>query len=185
MKKLVIFLSLSAAFLVSQSASADSRYYGRGFNHWGFNPSYGYNRHFGRGYNRFGSRFYSPYRYGRGDSYFNVTIGNYYGGYGYRRHGFRRYDGRDLIGGIVLGSLISSSFRDYRDYRDYRSYDPVVYRSRPVTTARKVVYVNHSRSSVSSGRKLLRDLEGNCFEISHNEYGDELRTQLDPSFCDY
>lgn len=181
MKKFVLLLSLGAAFLISQSASADPRHYNRGFNSWGVGHSYGYNRGFGRGYNRFGSRYNGPYRYGRGN-YVNVSFGNYYGRPGYRRYGPRRYDAGDLVGGIVLGSLISSSLYNYRDYR---SYDRVVYRSPPVTRTRDVVYVNRSRPSVSSGRKLLRDLQGNCFEIGHNEFGDEVRTQLDPSFCDY
>lgn len=182
MKKLVIFLSLSASILLSQSAFADHRYYNRGFNSWGVNHSYGYNRNFGwgynRGFNRWGSRNYN--RYG-GGSYFNVSYGNRYGRYGYGRWGRRQYNGGDLLGGIVIGSLLTSS---YRDYRDSRSYDRVVYRQ-PVRTTREVVYVNESQPRVNSGRKLLRDLDGNCFEISYNASGDEVRSQLDPSICAY
>ncbi len=186
MKKLVIFLALCASILISQTSFADSRFYNRGYNNWGYNHSFGYNRDFGRGYNRWGSRYYNPYR---GGSYFNVSYGNRYGRYGYGRYGYgrwghRRYDSGDLIGGIVLGSLLTSS---YRDYRDSRSYERVVYR-RPVTTTREVVYVNsgnNQQTRASSGRKLLRDLDGNCFEISYNSAGDEVRTQLEPSVCAY
>lgn len=171
MKKLAIFLALGATVLISQSAFADHRYFNRGFNSWGYN---------GFGYNRWGPRYYNPYRF-RGGSYFGVAYGNRWGPYGYGRWGHRRFNGGELVGGIVLGSLLTSS---YRDYRDTRGYERVVYR-RPVTRTREVVYVNQPQRAVSSGRKLLRDLDGNCFEIAYNSAGDEVRTQLDPAVCAY
>lgn len=192
MKKIALFLSLTAAVLLSQSAHADHRYgafygpYGKqAFSSWGRNRSYGYNRHFNRGYNRWGG-------WGRRDNYVNIYYGNGYYGRGWGRRGFgpyrhRRYDSGDLIGGIVLGSLISSSFRSYNEYR---ASPKVVYRSRPANRpAGNVIYVGRSQAGTQvgtgSGRRLLRDLQGNCFEIAHNEFGDEVRTQLEPENCDY
>lgn len=179
MKKLALFLTLGATVLISQSVFADHRFSNRGFNSWGYNSGFGYNR--------WGSRYYDPYRFdryrSRGGSYFNVSYGNRwgpgYGRWGHRRYG--RYDAGDLLGGIVLGSLLANS---YRDYRDTRSYERVVYR-RPVTRTREVVYVNQPQARASSGRKLLRDVDGNCFEIDYNSTGDEVRTQLDPAACAY
>jgi hypothetical protein len=192
MKKIALFLSLTAAILLSQSAHADNRYgafygpYGnRAYNSWGNNRSYGYNRYVNRGYNRWGG-------WGRRDSYVNIYYGNGYYGRGWGRPGFGRYRNRqyysgDLLGGIVLGSLISSSFRSYNEYRDSPK---VVYRSRPANrSAGNVIYVGRSapvtQVGTGSGRRLLRDLQGNCFEIANNEFGDEVRTQLEPENCDY
>ncbi len=180
MKKLAIFLTLGASILVSQSAFADHRFYNRGFNSWGFDYGYGYNRPFGRSFNRWGPRFYDPYRFG-GGNYFSVSYGNRFGPYGYGRWGRRHFGGGDLLGGIVIGSLLANS---YRDYNEPRRVERVVY-SRPVSTTRKVAYVNRSQPAATSGRKLLRDLDGNCFEIAYNSSGDEVRTQIDPSVCAY
>lgn len=188
MKRLLIALSLGATLLVSQSALADGRYYARGYD--GFGPaSYyrgGFDRHYYRNYDRnrfrfYNNRFYNnfgPYRRG---NYVSISYGTgpwVYGGY-YGR-GYRRHDAGDFLGGLVVGSLLTSS------YQSNREYDRVVYRSAPVTRTREVVVNRNSVAPVSSsGRKLLRDLQGNCYEISRNSSGDEVRVEIDPGFCEF
>ncbi len=124
-----------------------------------------------------------------------------YGHHGYKHHGFkhhghhhhRRYRSHQsayLLGGLVLGSALTYAFtrphyyspRDYyyphrRHYGRYYSYP-----RRHVVHETRVI---ERPSYVVSGRHLHRDLEGHCFEIRRNEFGDELRTQLSTSQCDW
>jgi len=187
MKKLFLVISLGFTVFASQSASADHRW-NRGFNDWGYN-NWGYNnRGFNRGYRAgFNRGFYGSRRF-RGGDYWNVSFGNFgpRWGYGWGPYGYRRWDAGDVVGGIVLGSLITSSLNNY-NYRDYGTYDRVVYRSPPpvTTSARRVITTERRDRPINSGRKLLRDLEGRCYEISRNRNGDEVRTELDPSICSY
>jgi hypothetical protein len=83
-----------------------------------------------------------------------------------------------------LGSLFS-----YPRYSS-RNTETVVYRNAPTTRTREIVYVDRpqTRSAaapVASGRRLLRDLEGNCFERVVDQQGDEIRVQLEAQECNY
>lgn len=171
MKRLAMLVSLIAALLFSQFAAADNRGHRRGYdNHRSYGNS---NRHSNfYGYN---TR-YNPYHYGsRRGSSFNISYGNRY----YRRHD---HDAGYFVGGLVLGSLLSAP-----------RYSPppverVIYRSAPVVTTREVVVVDRSaasRAPVASGRRLLRDLEGNCFERIIDEEGNEIRVQLEAQECSF
>jgi hypothetical protein len=160
MKKLIIGVSLIAALILAQTASADSRHHRRGYDRHGYSSHY-YPRanpyHFGSS-----RRYYSP-----GSYYGGGHFGFSYGNYGYRRHNDLGY----LVGGLVLGSLLSSS-----------SY------LEPVTRTREVVYVKQSASRstpLTTGRRLLKDLEGNCFERKPDGNGDEIRVQLEASECNF
>jgi len=163
MKKLLLALSALIAFAFSQTASADGFYWG-GYSGWGSGGFY---------------RGYSPFHYGYGRRHFAGSYGHYYLRY---RHRHRHWDSGSFVGGIVLGSLLS------QPRRSHRHYDTVTYR-RPVTTTREVVYVNRnsqgSSSPVASGRRLLKDLEGNCFERIVDEDGNEIRVQLPSSECNF
>ncbi len=171
MKKLLIVLSLGTALLMSQSASADHRFYYGGYDGWGGG------RFYRGGFNRWNDR-WGYYRPGNFVSFSYGRPWGYWGPYG---RGYRRFDGGDFIGGLVVGSLLTNSYNSSRDYQR------VVYRSAPVTRTREVRVVNRSASpSVrSSGRRLLRDLEGNCFEITRNSAGDEVRVELQPQQCQF
>ena len=186
MKRSLLILSLGAAILFSQSASADHRFYNTGFSNWRGNNFYG---------PRGGGRFYRP-------TYSGVFDRGYYGGgFNGSRHrnrggfvsfsynnfqpwhrpyrGVRRWDGGAFVGGVVLGSLLSQPVRE-------RSVERVVYRSQAAPRAREVIYAGEPRRTrVSTRRRLLRDLEGNCFERTTNAAGDEVRIELDPSECAY
>lgn len=186
---------LTAAFtfsLFSQSAAADNWRYG------GYNSHYGYSGYRDRGFrsyrphryqsrhysNRFSNR-YSHRRY-QSNNYFSVALGY---GSGWRSHRSNRYhhhnhynhyhhgnDAAALIGGVVLGSLISNGLSRSSD-----SYHQSV-TSRVVRSSR----VSRPLPSVSStAPRLLRDLQGNCFEIDYDSNGNQRRTQVDDNRCLY
>ena len=161
MKNFLLSISAIAALFLSQTALADHRDHRRGYNDYG----YRYNNHYSSGYDRHSYR---------GGNYFSFSYGDHY------RHD-RHHDSSSFVGGLVLGSLLS--------YPRYSSgnYDSVVYRSAPVVREREVVYVNRSSPTpaVGSGRRLLRDLEGNCFERNIDQQGNEIRVQLDASECKF
>ena len=103
--------------------------------------------------------------------------------------GFGGSHGGALIGGLVLGSLLNQATAN-------RPTTEVVYRNPPVRTrtlistrqptrSRSVISSSRPRSTLinQNGRRLLRDIEGNCFERTRNTAGEELRVQLDPAEC--
>ncbi len=158
MKKLVLLISLVGLVVASQSALADHR---RGYRDFQFGSRY-------RSYN---SYHYSPYR-NRG------YIGFAYGGYPRYRYRNHRYDAGSFVGGLVLGSLLSPGY-------SHRHYDSVTY-TRPVTRTRRVIVRQApatAASSAATGRRLLRDLEGNCYERITDEDGNEVRIQLEATAC--
>ncbi|MBT4255337.1 MAG: hypothetical protein HOD87_04670 [Gammaproteobacteria bacterium] len=181
-KRYILGISLLAALLLSQTASADSRSHRRGYD------SYGYGGYSNRNYSRNYSRRANPYHYGRSgrrnSSYVNSSYG--YGGYysPYRsRYRDRHFDAGNFLGGIVVGSLLSTP------RYSYRRPERVVYRSAPVVREREVIYAPQSSSTgpapIASGRRLLRDLEGNCFERVIDEEGNEVRVQLEAQECNF
>lgn len=175
LKRILLSLSIVGALVLSQAASADSRDHRRGYGQHKYGNSYR------SGYR--GNRRVNAYHYGtrhrdynrRYRSGFNLSYGNYYS-----RH--RGYDSGSFVGGLVLGSLFS-----YPRYSS-RNVETVVYRNAPATQTREIVYVDREQRSaapVASGRRLLRDLEGNCFERVVDEQGDEIRIQLEPQECNF
>lgn len=68
----------------------------------------------------------------------------------------------------------------------YRDTRPIIierntYIERPVTRGNVITYSNRR----DSGTSLLRDLNGRCFERYVDGRGNETRTELDPSECDF
>lgn len=182
LKRVLLSLSIIAALVVSQAASADNRrgYGDSGYGHHNYGNKYRNNYRGNRRVNsyHYGSRDRNHRNYNRRyDSGFNFSYGNHYSPH-------RSYDSGSFLGGLVLGSLFS-----YPRHSS-RNVETVVYRDAPATRAREIVYVDRSqtRSSaadVASGRRLLRDLEGNCFERIVDEQGDEIRVQLEAQECNY
>lgn len=208
MNKLVLSVSLLITVLLSQTAAADSRHGRQGYNdsRFGGNHSRSYNRSFNRSHNR---GFANSYHYGRAgnrrNDFVSISYGNRFNnGYnnrfnnrfnsnfnnGFYNNGYRNRWNRgrnrnrgnsNFVGGLVLGSLLSN-----RNYSS-RSYDTVSYRSAPIRE-REVVYVGSStRPAVSATpkRRLLRDLQGDCYDIEISPNGDELRSQIDPAACNF
>jgi hypothetical protein len=102
--------------------------------------------------------------------------GGHNGGHGYG-HGYRHgsghhgsHDGAYLVGGLVLGSLISHAY--------HRRQDPYVVRET------RVVHRTSERTSERPvGRRLYKDRNGDCFERNYNAAGDEILVELDPNEC--
>jgi len=182
----MLILSLGAATLLSHSASADHQFYNPGFSNWRGNNFYGPGG---------GRRFYRP-------TYSGVFDRGYYGrgfnGPQYRNPSdcvsfsfnncqprrrphwaARRWDSGAFVGSVVLSSLLLQPVRE-------RSVERMVYRTQATPYVNEVVHAGKSRhTSVISSHRLLRDLEGNCFEVTINAAGDEVRIELDPSECAY
>lgn len=200
MKRIAMLFSLIAALVLSQAAAADNRSHRRGYDDFGssfrhnsysrnhyrndYRSSYRHHSRYSRSYysRNSGFRGYNPYHYdSRRGSSIHISYGNRYS----RRHD---HDAGYFVGGLVLGSLLSAP-------RYSPPVERVVYRSAPVVTQREVVVVTNpvvhntvnssarGSSPVASGRRLLRDLEGNCFERIIDAEGNEIRVQLDAEEC--
>jgi hypothetical protein len=99
--------------------------------------------------------------------------GHYWRGYGHH-HGDDD-DAAYLIGGLLVGGLVTHAY----------------YRSRPVYATpypSTIVYretIYPPPPVLISGRRLLRDLEGRCYELQADGQGNELRTELPASACNW
>jgi len=161
MKKVIFILLAASVALLCQTASADSPW-GRGYDrHYG----YGYGSHNYYGGSRYG-RWNNYYNYGRRGTYIGFSLG---GG-----HHYDSFSSSSFIGGLVLGSVLT--------YPRYSNTHNNYYRNSP---SRVTVIKRTSPATVTSGRRLLRDLEGRCFEILRDENGDEIRTELEPEVCSF
>jgi hypothetical protein len=83
-----------------------------------------------------------------------------------------------------LGSLFNFS------RRSSGYVETVAYRNVPTISTREIVYVHQAQArstatAVASGRRLLRDLEGNCFERIVDDQGNEIRVQLEAQECNF
>ncbi len=123
--------------------------------------------------------------------------GHGYGGHGYGGHGYghssyiRPYYGSRhghhnshnaeyLIGGLALGAILTSSY-----YRTPRYIESGYYETQRAVSypAERIVY--RSAAPAVAGRRLLRDLEGRCWEKQLDDRGDELRIELPAEECDW
>jgi len=194
MKKLMVGAALLGSLVLSQTAMADHRFSTFGYGHGNFNS---HNRGFDR---RFNNRsFDRRFNRGVGNRFYGSPVNHHFGGYSNRGRNnfvslsygnrFNRYDrrgwgGGDFVGGLVVGSLLSNS------YSQPRVTERVIYRSAPVRqeiVRQEVVYVNQPQRVAQSapGRKLLRDLQGRCYQIDISPNGDEIRTELEPGECSF
>lgn len=208
MRPLIFLIALTLTALTSTAAMADSWRYGRNYdNHRGH---YSSNRHSYPGWNQryrspnrhFGTH-YSRFDYPRHSNYVNVSFGNYHAwsrhGYSHRyshRRSHRYYDSHDaasFVGGLVIGGLLSSSIQ--RDYRDSYSApvvrtrvitQPTVIRTTQVTSSPRIISApDRTPLTKSSRTRLLRDLQGQCFEITYALDGTEQRAQLADEECGF
>ena len=198
MRTPIFLLSAVCAVLFSHSAAADHRF-NSGFTAWG-GSQFGGNYYRGGFYRPNYSGYYDSGlwnrrhrwdRWSNGRGFVNLSYNGFYPPYRSFRGfgGFGGSDGGALIGGLVLGSLLNQATAN-------RPATEVVYRNPPVRTrtlistrqparSRSVISSSSPRSTLinQNGRRLLRDIEGNCFERTRNTAGEELRVQLDPAEC--
>lgn len=127
----------TAALLASAPAAAGGR--GNGYyDHPGYGHGYGYGKH--RGYDRH-YHHHRKHRRGRGN------------------------DGAYLLGGIVIGSLLTHAL----------TAPPRAYAAPPPQTVRYY--------DAAPARRLFRDINGNCFERRDDGYGRELLVELPYREC--
>lgn len=143
----------------------------------GYKPGY-YRPAYGPGYGHHGgNKWYGPARYYYPRPYYGYPRAYY----GYRPVGYPYYpyypqhhnnnNNNDsaayLVGGLVVGSLLTNAYN--------KSQANSYYAQQP---ANQVVVA-------PQGRRLLRDLNGNCYERTTDAAGNELRTELPPSQCNW
>ena len=186
LKNVLLSLSIIGTLVISQTAWADNRNNRRGYG--GYSPGQrNYSNRYRNDYR--GNRRANSYHYGSSGRRYNK---NYSTGYGsgftvshgnyYSRH--RGYDPGSFFGGLVLGSLFNFS------RRSSGYVETVAYRNVPTISTRAIVYVDQAQArstatAVASGRRLLRDLEGNCFERIVDDQGNEIRVQLEAQECNF
>lgn len=181
MKTLISVSLVLFTLTLSQTSWADGRHYRWGYDHYGPNPyHYGYrDRRSGSHYGIYvgNSWGYNPYRYNR---HYDRRYNRYYNNrhYGRRYYDRHYYDTGSFVGGLILGSMLAPSYTRSQGTVVVRNRTPVV-RPKTVVVERTVVENN----SVPVGRSLLIDRQGNCYERTVNEQGDEIRTELDPAAC--
>jgi hypothetical protein len=103
-------------------------------------------------------------------------------GHGYRHGGYGGYGNGNsnaayLFGGVMLGTLLAAP--RYAAPR-YAPPPQVVYVPQPTTT---VAVVRQVPVQATVSRRLLRDINGNCFERKIDQAGTELRIQLPAAEC--
>lgn len=185
LKRVLLSLSIIGALIISQAAWADNRNNRRGYGTYS-SGQYNYGNSYRNNYR--GNRRTNSYHYGSSGRNHNRKYGGYSSGFNfsygnnYSRH--RGYDSGSFLGARVLGSLFNSS----RHFS--RNVETIVYRNPSTISTREIVYVDlaQARSAaapVASGRRLLRDLEGNCFERIVDDQGDEIRVQLEVQECNF
>ena len=112
-----------------------------------------------------------------------------YGGYpGYRppSYGYRPYYGYQTknnnnsnssvayaLGGLVLGAVLTNAYNQSRTPQPQATYVQQTYQ------------VPVQRVVITQPRRLLRDLNGNCYERTTDAAGNELRIELPPSDCNW
>ena len=176
-KTILVLVTVTAAF-ITQAAFAD-RGYGHGYNRYndygyrGQRVDYrsGYNRHFRN------DRFFNRYSHG---NRVNINVRNSY----YRQRG--NFSTGSFLGGLVVGSVLSYPRYNYGYGNNYYYRAPNLRYSTyspPVTVINRTTAV--APPAVVPGRKLLRDLQGRCYEILQDESGNEIRIELEAEACSF
>lgn len=153
MKKMIVIATVATAML---AASGFAEANGNGRNHRGVHHQP--RHHYAPA--RHVNRHFRQQRYARQGR----QHARYERRHGYRNH-YRRHDHRRGLriaaGAIVLGSLIHAINHD--------RHERVVYRTRQTATRD---YGNY-----------LLDSDGQCYDVSTNNQGQEVWTWVDPSYC--
>ena len=153
-----------------------------GYQH-GAGHQFGYGNRYGHG-NRNGHKPGHGIRRGNFHNYRNNPGSSF--GYSYRYHGGHHNSG-EIAGAFLLGGVIGYGVSNVHQRQSYYTQYNNYYRD-PYLNSRDIVYPGSRREPVStpsSSRRLYKDRNGNCSEIVHNSFGDELRIQLDRFECNW
>ena len=190
---LVFTIASTAALADSRYSSRHDGYSGNTGNKWGNNSrnnsysnSYNYPYNNSR-YNRYSNRDrrnYSPnYAGNRFNSVWN-TRAPYGSRVSWNNRNFRRdnWSVNLNLGNAWYGNTFSYGVGYnswYRPLPTHTTHTRVIVREPSVVVVREPVQARHT------GRSLLRDLEGNCFERSTDDQGNEVRIQLPGIACNF
>ncbi len=103
--------------------------------------------------------------------------------YNHRRHSSH---GGYILGGLVLGGLINQAYHS----SNYHHPSRVVHTTRVIRQPETVVHhtYDHEDKHEDKGElpnvQLLRDTEGRCFAITHNDKGEQVLNEIEQSICE-
>ena len=177
MKRLTLTAFAIALLTANVPASAGGDRHGGNGGHGNY-PNYGHgDGHgdgyygYGHGYNGHGGGYYPPRYYPYRPYYAYRPYTPYYGYPYYPQHHNNNHSDSAayLIGGLVVGSLLTNA---------YNKSQQNAYSGQQYSQPNQVV-------AAPQGRRLLRDLNGNCYERTTDGAGNELRTELPASACNW
>ena len=169
-----------AMLIVAPAANADGYRNGHHAGH--------HNRGYNRGYNRSYNRHHNRRHYRRHGFRHH---GYNHRGYRYGRHSRHDNRGAYLIGGLVVGSLITHAITNNRNhYRDEYRNDHRLERRSSNSYDRNKSYSTYATGPSARGtneapvsRRLFRDAQGNCFERQIGSDNQELLIDLPAEEC--
>jgi hypothetical protein len=106
--------------------------------------------------------------------------------YNYRRHSS---NGGYILGGLVLGGLINHAYHN----NTYHHPSTVVHTTKVIRPPETVVHHTYeyektedkqNGSEVLPSVQLLKDTQGRCFAITHNDEGEQVLSEIEQSICE-
>jgi hypothetical protein len=150
-----------------------------GYNAYGYS---GFNNGFHGGHKGYGYK--SNFGQGYGQGYRNNRSGHRTGYHHSGNHNY--YSSGDLAAAAIIGGIIGYGVsyyqnrqRYYEPYHTARGYAYKVYPASVTTVETRQQII------VSPPKKLLKELDGRCYEIIQNKFGDELKVQLESWNCNW
>jgi hypothetical protein len=166
MRILLLAMLATALLVVTSPAQAGRR---------GWNDHYRHHDRWDSGHH-FGNRWdYHPQQ--QHGYYYNDGWSRHH--YDRRHHRDRNNEGLYLLGGVLVGSLVTHAVHESRRAPRISSrpvYRETTYESGPVVRSTRIV-------RGAEGRRLFRDRDGNCFERTRSAYGEEVLVEIDRAAC--
>ena len=146
--------------------------------HYGHRYKHGYRHRNNKSHDHYGRGYSHSYRHQKP--------------HGYHHYGYRGYNSGDVAAAALVGGLIGYGnskysyphrYRVYRKpgpYHVYRRYGGYSYKSYVPT---KTVVLREESAPAPPARILLKDQNGDCFQIHRNALGDEIRVHLPSHEC--
>jgi len=120
-----------------------------------------------------------------------VPVGRPYYAYGYPYYQHKNNNNHSdwpayLAGGLIIGALVTHAYdQSHPSTSYYSSASTSSYSSPPSTTSYSSPASTSYSGGSAQGRRLLRDINGNCYERQTDSAGNEMRTELPASECNW